>query len=333
MSNKADNIPIDVVITWVDGNDPELTKKRNYFLMRAHDLNLHETQPTFYASNNEIKYCVLSILKFAPFIRNIYIVTDGQDPNLYQDVETYFPGRSQSLKIIDHKEIYKGYEQYLPVFNITSILTMIWRIEGLSDHFVFFNDDFFLIREIKPEDWFIDDQPVIRGKWLFPPYRKITSVFLKNLNYKYLQRNKEYKPKLSFYIRQRNTAKLAGFNFRYFFHCHYPHPINRKTVEGYYAENKTLFEINSSSRFKKPDQFILSSLVYHLEIRKGNPFIRKTNHCYLHPVYPRQKIHKKIECCNHDTNIKTICVQNMDVLDEDLRMSIFSWMDKILDLH
>jgi hypothetical protein len=332
-SSKTNEKPIDAVITWVDGSDPVLTEKRNIYLESAKDIHMHETQPTFYASNNEIRYCVLSILKFAPFIRNIYIITDGQDPDLYQEVDTYFPGRSRSLKIVDHKEIYKGYEQYLPVFNSTSILTMVWRIDGLSNHFVFFNDDVFLIRNYKPEDWFLNGKPILRGNWLFPPYWKMLGNFYKILINRHIKGVEKYKPKLSFFIRQWNTAKMLGYNYRYFFHCHYPHPINRDTIEEYYSENKELFELNSSSRFKKSDQFLLGALVYHLEITKGGVSLKTPNHCYIHPVYSRQKIYRKINRCNQNDNIRTVCVQNMDVLDKRLQTDIFSWMDKILDLH
>lgn len=332
MIDKPNHIPIDIVISWVDGSDPELTRKRNYYLERAQNVNLHETQATFYASNNEIKYCVLSILTFAPFVRNIYIITDGQDPQVHQEVESRFPGRSASIKIIDHREIFKGYEQYLPVFNNTSILTLIWRIEGLSDNFVYFNDDLFLIREMHPEDWFVDGKPVIRGQWLMPPFKKIVSNAIKVLYNRYLKRNQKYKPRLSFYLRQRNTAKLLGFRSRYFFHCHYPHPINRKTVEEFYEANRDLFEKNCSSRFRSPDQFILTALLYHLEIKNGNNLIRKPNHVYLHPVYSKKKIYDKINYSMKDSSRKTVCVQNLDLFDQETQEKVYYWMDGVLGL-
>jgi hypothetical protein len=329
---KLSNIPIDVVITWVDGNDPILTKKRNYFLERAQDINLHETQATYYASNNEIKYCVLSILKFAPFVRNIFILTDGQDPQVHQEVEQRYPGKSQSIKIVDHKEIFRGYEHYLPVFNIESILTLLWRIEGLSENFVYFNDDLFLVREMQPEDWFVDGKPVLRGQWLLPPYRKIAGNYFKILKNRYLKGNAGYKPKISFYLIQRNTAKILGFNTRYLFHCHYPHPISRKTVEDYFTLEPKLFEKNFSHRFKHPDQFTLTALSYHLEIQQGNRHFRKPNHVYLHPVYSKTKIYNKINDCMSNPEKKTVCAQNMDLLEGEVQEKIFDWMDKVLGL-
>lgn len=324
--------PIDAVIYWVDGNDPKLSAKREYYLNRAHNVNLRATQPTFYTSNNEIKYCVLSILKFAPFVRNIFIVTDEQDPGIHNEIEANFPGRSKSVIIVDHKEIFRDYEKYLPVFNSTSILSMVWRIKNLSDQFVCFNDDFFLIREVKPEDWFVNGQPVLRGNWRFPPYKKMIRNFFKVVINKYLRGNPDYQPKLSFYLRQRNAALMLGLKFRYFFHCHTPHPLNLKVVEKYFSENNELLEKNISNRFRTPDQFLLTSLAYHLEILEDNQNIEKLNFVYLHPIYSKSRIDRKIKRCVTDQSIKTVCAQNLDMFGKEERERIFTWMDDILGM-
>ena len=335
MTNIKDNSeekPIDAVIYWVDGSDPKLSAKRDHYLDRARNVNVRATKPTFYASHNEIKYCVLSILKFAPFIRNIFIVTDEQDPGIHNDIEANFPGRSNSVIIVDHKEIFRGYEKYLPVFNSTSILSMVWRIKNLSELFVCFNDDIFLIREVKPEDWFINGQPVLRGEWRIPPFKKMTGNFFKVAINKYLRGNPDYQPKLSFYLRQRNAALMLGFKFRYFFHCHTPHPLNRKVVENYLNENNDFLEKNISNRFRTPDQFLLTSLAYHLEILEGNRNIEKLNFVYLHPVYSKRRIDKKIKRCVKDLNIKSVCAQNLDMFEKEERERIFAWLDEILGI-
>jgi len=324
------NNHLDAVIMWVDGADPELAKKRNFFLNEIKSIGSHGTTATFFASNNEIKYCVLSILKFAPYFRHIFIVTDGQDPEIYNDVEVMFPGRAESIKIVDHKEIFRGYEQYLPVFNSTSILSMIWRIKGLSEHFVCFSDDVFIIRDLKPEDWFINGKPVLRGRWLLPPYRKMASSFLKTFFNKYIKGNKAFKPRLSFYMRQRNAALLLGIKNRYFFHCHTPHPLNRKTIEDFFKKNQNLLEKNISNRFRSPDQLILTSLAYHLEIKAGNRTFEKLNLGYLHPIYSKQKLQRKIRNCRENPEIKFVCAQNLDLFYVKEREGIFSWLDEIL---
>ena len=109
--------PIDVVITWVDGKVPKLEKKRLRYLKQEKFFSIHGSLNTRFDSNNEIEYCVASILKFAPFVRNIFIVADGQSPKFSDSINKYFPKRINSIKIIDHKELFKGYEKFLPTFN------------------------------------------------------------------------------------------------------------------------------------------------------------------------------------------------------------------------
>jgi hypothetical protein len=333
LTDTSEPKPIDAVIYWVDGSDPKLSAKRDHYLDRARNVNVRATKPTFYASHNEIKYCVLSILKFASFIRNIFIVTDEQDPGIHHDIESNFPGRSNSVIIVDHKEIFRGYEKYLPVFNSTSILSMVWRIKNLSEQFVCFNDDIFLIREVKPEDWFVNGRPVLQGEWRIPPYKKMIGNFFKVAINKYLRGNPDYQPKLSFYLRQRNAALMLGLKFRYFFHCHTPHPLNLKVVEKYFSENNELLEKNISNRFRTPDQFLLTSLAYHLEILEGNRNMLKLNYGYLHPIYSKHKLDNKIKRCINEQNIKSVCAQSLDMFEKEERERIFSWLNDILGIR
>lgn len=223
--NPAGSGPIDAVILWVDGSDPKLAEKRERYLALENKSIAHPgALPTRFASSNEIRYCLLSILTFARFVRNIFIVTDGQDPGLASEVRERFPAKADCLKIIDHTEIFRGYEEYLPTFNSSSILAMVWRIKGLSENFIYFNDDTVLIRETAVDDWFINGKPVLRGRWLLPPVRRIAGIAWKVLLNRHIRRNRDYRPKISFYIRQWQSARLVGLKWRYFFHCHTAHP-------------------------------------------------------------------------------------------------------------
>ena len=147
---------IDAVITWVDGSDEDYKKKIENHLTTSTNYKKQ------YLQANEIEYCVKSILKFAPFVRKIFIVTDNQKPsfNGLKDLIV-----SKKVKVVDHKEIFKGYEKYLPTFNIRSIDAMLHRIEDLSEKFVYFNDDVFLINKIHEEDWFVKNKGVLMGNW------------------------------------------------------------------------------------------------------------------------------------------------------------------------
>ncbi|MGB8359678.1 MAG: Stealth CR1 domain-containing protein [Bacteroidales bacterium] len=325
--------PIDAVILWVNGSDSKLTEKRNLYAKDTPGSSHHGAHPTRFASVNEIRYCVLSIFKFAPFIRNMFIVTDGQDPNLYEDIKTFFPERLNSLRIVDHKEIFRGYEKYLPTFNSLSIESLIWRINDLSDNFIYFNDDLFLIREHKPEDWFRNNRPVLRGKWRLPPYKKILTNYIKIAVNRYLRHNPDYEPKHSFYLLQWNTASLLGMKTRYFFLCHTPHPLNRTRIENFYSENKALLESNIAYRFRNTDQYFMISLVCHLEIMDGNRQFEKLNLGYLHPYYSKRRLERRIRRCENDPDIKSVCAQSLDILGREVQDKIFGWMDRILGLE
>lgn len=324
--------PIDAVILWVDGNDPLLATKRDIYLRQEKLSYSHPgAYPTLFASNDEIRYSVLSILRFAPFVRKIFIVTDGQDPGLHDYIKAYFPERTDSLIIVDHKEIFRGYEHCLPTFNSASIHSMIWQIEGLSENFVYLNDDIILIREHQPYDWFIDDRPVLRGKWRLPPIKKIISASIKTLIYRKILGNRDYQPGLSFYIRQWKSAYLSGRRFRYFFHCHTPHPLKRSRLEKIFRDNRELMEKTISCRFRSSDQLLMSSLAYHQEIEEKNRNFADMNLCYLHPIYSKKHITRKIKGCISDQSIKTVCIQSLDMIDSDTRDEILNWIGKLMD--
>lgn len=109
---------IDVVIAWVDGNDPKHRDKMKPYLDPQSAKSDDIAGPTRFRSEGEIFYCVASILRFAPFVRKIFIVTDEQNPHLEEFVQKNFPDNHRTpIEIVDHKILFRGYEQYLPIFS------------------------------------------------------------------------------------------------------------------------------------------------------------------------------------------------------------------------
>ena len=157
---------IDAVIAWVDGNDPAHRAKRQRYSAQP-EVSLEDIGgETRFVSTGEIYFCVASIARFAPFVRKIFIVTDQQDPRAGEFLQRNFPGTSIGVEVVDHKVLFRDYEWYLPTFNSLSIETVLWRIPGLSERFVYFNDDFFLMDALRPEDWFASDGSLVcHGDW------------------------------------------------------------------------------------------------------------------------------------------------------------------------
>jgi len=327
---KTGNNPIDVVISWVDGNDPDHQEKMHPFLDNRVREDIPGAHPTRFRSVNEIRYCVLSIFTFAPFVRKVFVVTDAQDPNLQDDIKQYFPERLQTLRVIDHKHVFKGYEHYLPTFSSRAIESMIWRIDGLSDRFIYFNDDSFLIRSTKVSDFFIQNRPVLRGGWLPSPWPRTLWAAFQTLIKKKLMGKKDFQPKPSYHLGQWLAAKKAGFRFRYFYFNHTPYSISKTTAQNFYDQDPRFFDGHLKHRFKNHKQINFISLLYHLELKNGNKYIRKPDVAYVNPTGRMEGyIDRKIELCMRDEKIKFLCVQSMDLCNKGDQDKVFNWLEDL----
>lgn len=326
--------PIDVVIAWVDGNDPVHKKKIDNHLPEGKKKHIPGAQKTRFGNVNELKYCVLSVFTFAPFVRNIFIVTDRQTPPIMEDVKPFFPDRVGDIRMVDHQEIFEGFEDFLPVFNSRSIESMIWRIKDLSENFVYFNDDSFLIRPVRPEDWFIDGRPVIRGQWM--PSAAIR-VFWDKIRSKYQRQvmgKKEFEPRASYHTGQWNAAKLLGFKWRYFVLDHTPHAVNKDSCKQLFDQNLAWIKKNISYKFRHFSQFNFLSLTYHLEILAGDSQIQPPQLAYLQPLGRKADyIDKKIKLCESNPEIIYMCVQSLDLCAKADVAKVFGWLEKIMDLE
>ena len=140
--------PIDVVYTWVDGADPEWRLRRERAAAEARGIPFHPgaTADARFADREELRYSLRSLEYFAPWVRNIYLVTDDQVPAW---LDTDHP----RIRLVDHRDIFTD-PSNLPTFNSNAIISSLHHIEGLSEHYLFMNDDFFLGRWITPDRFF-----------------------------------------------------------------------------------------------------------------------------------------------------------------------------------
>jgi hypothetical protein len=138
--------PVDVVYTWVDGEEPAMRAKRARFQERGTaEILDKETNASRYTSHDELKYSLRSLAMYADFVRHIYIVTDGQKPHWLDDTVS-------GITVVDHRDIFPA--GVLPVFNSHAIETRLHHIPGLSDQYLYLNDDVFFGRRVTPEHFF-----------------------------------------------------------------------------------------------------------------------------------------------------------------------------------
>lgn len=149
--NKIGNI--DLVYLWVNGNDPVWQAKRQAVLGDAESTSSANCEGR-YANHDELLFSLRSIEKYASWIHRIFIVTDSQVPEWLNE-------ENPKVRIVDHKEILPP--ECIPCFNSSVIEHFIADIPGLSEHFLFSNDDMYLNRPTTPEDFFTPDGlPIVR---------------------------------------------------------------------------------------------------------------------------------------------------------------------------
>ncbi|MEB8339532.1 stealth family protein [Streptomyces endophyticus] len=139
------HFPVDAVYTWVDGSDPSWQLRRNG--VEKDPYHPQADCAERYQSRDELRYSLRSLERFAPWIRRVYLVTDQQIPSW---LNTDHP----KVTVVDHREIFTNPDA-LPTFNSHAIESQLHHIPGLSEHFLYFNDDFFLGRSISPGGFFL----------------------------------------------------------------------------------------------------------------------------------------------------------------------------------
>ncbi len=228
---------VDVVYTWVDGSDPNWSRA---FQKTKYDYKKPVVKDAQgldrFRNRDELKYSLRSIYRFAPFVNHIYIVTFSQRPSWLKE--------HPMISVVDHTEIFLDGKD-LPTFNSQAIEANLHRIHGLSECYIYFNDDVFLGRPVskrsffsksgKPKlflaPWISPDGPVTYDDPAFVASWKNTNALLNRF----------------FGARARFALEHAPFAFR---------RSLQKDVE---ACMPLLFKNVSSHKFRSPDDVVLTA--------------------------------------------------------------------------
>jgi len=160
----SQDIPIDIVYTWVDGSDPVWAKEKQLWATG-------KTEDIRFRNINELKYSLRSISKYMSWVNKIYIVTsDLQIPN-------FLDFNNSKLIHIKHSDIFDD-KSALPTFNSNAIEANIHKIPGLSHLFLYFNDDFFLGNTVNISD-LLDNGRIIYNHNPYVHYNKLDD-YIKN---------------------------------------------------------------------------------------------------------------------------------------------------------
>ncbi len=138
--------PVDFVVSWVDSSDEQWLKEKQKYS----DSKLEGSGVERYRNWDLFKYWFRAVEKYAPWVRKVHLVTCGHYPE-------WLNLNHKKINLVKHESFIP--EIYLPTFNANPIELNIHRINGLSEHFVYFNDDMFINKPVSKEDFFNGNYP------------------------------------------------------------------------------------------------------------------------------------------------------------------------------
>lgn len=146
---KAEKMPVDFVVTWVDMDDPKWKESFGKYTGKI-DNTKNEVSEARFRDYGLLKYWFRGIDKFAPWVRYVHFVTCGQKPDWLDE-------NHPKLRLVNHEDYIPN--EFLPVFNSSLIEIYLHKIPDLAEHFVYFNDDFFIINHLPKERFFKNGLP------------------------------------------------------------------------------------------------------------------------------------------------------------------------------
>ena len=145
---------IDFVITWVDGNDPCWIAEKQKWERSAGFLHEDDANSDcgYRPDYDMLRYWFRAVELFAPWVNKVFFVTCGQKPEWLNET-------CPKLKLVNHEDYIPS--EYLPTFNSGVIELNYHRINDLSEYFVLFNDDMFLLQPLDEDYFFKSGKPVL----------------------------------------------------------------------------------------------------------------------------------------------------------------------------
>lgn len=138
---------IDLVITYVNSNDPEWQKVYKKYAPNVDNQEINGKQR--FRDSICFKYCFRCIEKYVPWIATIYLVVQSKS-----QVPSWI--NTEQVKVVLHEDFIP--EEHLPVFNSQAIEMFLWNIPGLSEKFLYSNDDIYFVGPMTLEDFFEEDK-------------------------------------------------------------------------------------------------------------------------------------------------------------------------------
>lgn len=237
---------MDFVLPWVNDSDPKWLK-----LYNSHKKNCGgDSRKVRFRSWDNLKYWFRGVEKFAPWVDNIFFITFGHYPE-------WLNLNHPKVKLLSHSDFIPV--KYLPTFNARTIELNLHHIKELSNEYVFFNDDFFVINHIDEKNFFRNGMPcdvAISNAMTGYPH---SFTVLKNISVinKYFSKRKALK-----------SCPTNWFNFKYgidnirnillipwehtgFYNPHLPQPSLKSTLKRLWELEYDILNESCINKFRK----------------------------------------------------------------------------------
>ena len=288
-----DNSKIDIVYTWVDSNDPKWLKTKQKYKNNKNTNNDAVTNNRF-RELNELKYSLRSVETYAPWVNNIYIVVaDGQRPK-------WLNLNHPKIHLVNHSEIFPD-KSHLPTFNSQAIECHLHNIPGLTEHFLYFNDDTFLGNHVTKHDVIDNNRLCYYKSWWSCDWQ-----------------GEPTPDEEAYHSAWKNNNKLLRKSFpNKDVSCPWHQAQMCKKGNFEYLKNKfpREFEATSKSRFRGVDNIAPVGLAGAYFLNKGDSIEKNEYNIYM-------SLTKVDESSTFDkiikTNPKFFCINDVEASDENI---------------
>jgi hypothetical protein len=286
------NMKIDFVVTWVDTEDEAWLAEFQKYHNSEKYINVADLTKSRYREIIDFRYWFRAIENCAEWVNKIHLITNGKFPE-------WINKEHPKLNCVAHSDYIN--EKYLPTFNSRVIELNLGNLNELSEHFVLFNDDFYLLNKVNESEYFLDDLPrdaailnALDGDGLSP----VIMNSIKLLNESYTKHDILKKNLLKWYSLKykkdliRTILLTPWPRFTGFVDFHTPQPF----LKSFFNKASVRFSENMSTTFES--RFRLKSdvnqyLIRYMQLCEGS----------FKPSYPKNK-------CNYfelnDNNILDI---------------------------
>ena len=307
---------IDFVIAWVDGTDPAWRQRKKSYEPKGAEGGKEDSSAR-YRDWNLLRYWFRAVEKYAPWVRKIWFVTEGHLP-------AWLDTNNPRISVVRHEDYIP--EEYLPTFSSHPIELNLFRIRGLSERFVYFNDDMYLMRQVREEDFFRNGLPVdepalwihcpLKGKIIHNISLNDAGVINDHFDMRKIMRRdrrKWFNPKIGIKHLTLNLALSACPRFPGFHQFHAPTPMLRSVCEEAWEKDSSLAE--TSARRIRDIRDLNQWIFREWAIAEGKysvGAIHKQNRMIAFDQQSLDEAMRELQEAFDDPRLKTLCINDYD---------------------